>query len=361
MTRRDEYRAYLQSPEWQERRQLALARTNGLCQHCGQIATQVHHVKYPKRFEEDHPHCLIPVCDRCHDIHHGVQHMDALPEATQMADISPSGSRLTYLISSGRIYASAQSWARALQVPDCRQAWFKAGLSRSATLKNAVYGGNLEMSYKEITVYRWPVIADVLRAFDREWFKSEFKGKSRTEQAEMELFHNNYERLVEWGTALQERAMFAALQAKTAPPTAASKAMPITSEMLIETIKEAVAPRLRNHDEKLNEHAVFITELQEAVPTMRDQDEFITVKQALSEKGLDPEQMPLHPQSSETLSGLAGQMLKDRKVEQGQGVPTRLDWQGKGFAKLMGAYRRRDIYSVLDRITQHKQHGLPFL
>lgn len=228
-------------------------------------------------------------------------------------------------------------------------------------MKNAVYGGNLEMSYKETAVYRWPAVSDVLRAFDREFYKTEFKSRSRMEQDELKRFHDNYERLVEWGTALQERAMFAALQAKTTPSTATLPAIPVTSEMLVETIKEAVAPRLRDHDEKLHQHALFITEMQEAIPTMRDQDEFITIKQAISEKGLDPEQMPLYPRSSETLSGVAGQILKERGVKQGDGVPTRIDWQGKGLAKTRNTYRRGDIYAVLDQLNQHKQFGLPLL
>lgn len=123
-------------------------------------------------------------------------------------------------------------------------------------------------------------------------------------------------------------------------------------------MKQAVAPRLRAHDEKLQEHDVVIAELIEAVPTLRDQDEFITVKQAISEKGFDPTQMPLHPQSKENLTGLAGQMLKTRGTKQGDSVISRLD--GQSFSTEMKTYRRRDIYTILTEIMRNKQPNLSF-
>lgn len=121
-------------------------------------------------------------------------------------------------------------------------------------------------------------------------------------------------------------------------------------------MKEVVAPRLRNHDDKLHEHDVVIAEIVDAVPTLRDQDEFITVKQAISEKGFDSTMMPLYPQSRENLSGLTGQMLKDRNTEQGGSVIARVDGQSRPIE--MNTYRRRNIYVALDEIVRNKQHGL---
>lgn len=68
-TRRDQYRIYLDSPEWRRRRALRLALDNGLCQAkmigCAKRATEVHHLSYR--------HCgneplfeLASVCGNCH-------------------------------------------------------------------------------------------------------------------------------------------------------------------------------------------------------------------------------------------------------------------------------------------------------
>lgn len=351
MTRRDQYRAYLNSDEWGEQRTVALSRTDGFCQYCGAIAVQVHHVKYPKKFGQEHPHSLVPVCERCHKISHGVQEMKQLTNVVQMSELSPSGGQLRYLLSGARVYASAKSWGRALQVPDTMKMWFETGLARTAMLKKDLAGGELEMSYMNTAVYRWHAVADLLRAFDRNWYSHRYQSRPKQEQREMEQFHKSYERLISWGYDLQERALSSALN-----PTSATSP-PATQEMLLDAIKQAVAPRLRFHDEKLQEHDVVIAELREVVPTLRDQDEFIPVKQGISEQGLDPTLMPLHPRSKENLSGLAGQMLKSKGAEQGESVIARVD--GQSFTTEMRTYRRRDIYAVLAEITNNKQHGLP--
>ncbi len=351
MARRNEYRQYLKSSAWQEQRNFALERTSGFCQFCGDFATQVHHVKYPKRFGEEHPHSLIPVCDRCHNISHGIQNMEALPDATVMNELTPNGMRLNYLLSNGRVYASAKSWTRALQVPEAMIKQFETGLARTALLHKDMAGGSLEMEYKDTTVYRWPAVAHQLRAFDREWYKTGYKSRPESEQKEINKFHDNYERLVNWGYDLQERALSNLLNAKAAPST------PVTPESFIEAMKQAVAPRLQAHDDKLHAHDVIISEIKEAVPTLRDQKEFITVRQAISEQGRDPASMPLYPNSRENLSGLAGQQLKSKRAEQGPREVMRVD--GQSLSTEVNTYRRAVIYAVLDEIIQNKQPGLP--
>lgn len=351
MSRRDEYKKHLQSPDWGLQRDFALDRTSGFCQFCGEVATQVHHVTYPKRFGEEHPHSLIPVCERCHKISHGVQKMKLLTEVTKMTDLSPGGTQLKYLLSGARVYASAKSWARALRVPECRKVWFETGLARIAVLKKDLAGGELEMMYLNTPVYRWHAVAEQLRAFDREWNKTQYNSRPKQEQKELEQFYENYDRLVSWGYDLQERALSSALN-----PTLAATS-PITQETLIETMKEVVAPRLRDHDDKLRQHDVVIAEIVDAVPALRDQDEFITVKQAISEKGYDSTMMPLHPQSHENLSGLTGRILKDHNAEQGGSVLARID--GQSLSTEVKTYRRRNIYAALDEIMRNKQQGLP--
>lgn len=351
-SRREEYLEYLASSEWKDQRAFALGRTSGFCQFCGEIATQVHHVRYPKRFGEEHPHSLVPVCERCHNISHGVQVMKPLTDVTQMTELSPSGGRLKYLLSNGRVYASAKSWARALQVPESMGTWFETGLTRTAMLKKDFAGGNLEMSYRETAVYRWHAVAELLRAFDREWHRTQYSSRSIQEQKDKARFHENYERLVSWGYDLQERAIANAL-GNSAPPSSG-----VSQEELVDVMKQALAPRLRLHDEKLHEHDLVISELRDAVPTLRDGEEFISVKQGISEQGYEADSMPLYPKSKENLSSLIGNLLKTRGFETGPSVMSRID--GQALSVVMNTYRRRDIYLVLKDVSQNKQGTLPF-
>lgn len=265
--------------------------------------------------------------------------MNELTHVVQMSDLSPNGNRLNYLLSGGRVYASAKSWSRALQVPDSMKVWFETGLATTAMLKKDSAGGALEMNNLGTPVYRWHAVGDKLRSFDREWFKTGFKSRPVSEQREIEKFHDNYERLVNWGYDLQERAMSSVLNGDN------QRSSPVTQETLLEAIKQAVAPRLIAHDDKLHEHDIVIAEIKEAVPTLRDQDEFITVKQAISEQGLDPTVMPLFPRSQDNLSGVIGKLLKADSAEQGKSVVARLD--GQPIKTEMNTYRRRAIYNLL--------------
>lgn len=350
MTRRNEYRVYLQSEDWKKLRELALIRTNGLCQFCGDFATQVHHVKYPKQFGAEHPHSLVPVCDKCHKISHGVQKMKQLEHAVVMTELSPSGINLNYLLSGGRVYASAKSWTRSLQVPDCMKVWFEQRLISTAMFKKESSGESLEMEYQNTAVYRWHVVGELLRTFDREWYQSQYKSREKTEQQAIEKFHNNYERLINWGYDLQERALSSMLNGDN------QKNSVVTQENLVEAMKQAVAPRLRAHDDKLYEHDVVIAEIKQSMPTKRDQEEFITVKQAIAEQGLDASAMPLHPKSRDTLSGLAGKKLKAMNAEQGAAVMARLD--GQKIDIPTNSYRRGVIYEILQGLSVGGQSKL---
>ena len=350
MTRRNEYRVYLQSEDWKKLRELALIRTNGLCQFCGDYATQVHHVKYPKQFGAEHPHSLVPVCDKCHKISHGVQKMKQLEHAVVMTELSPSGINLNYLLSGGRVYASAKSWTRSLQVPDCMKVWFEQRLISTAMFKKESSGESLEMEYQNTAVYRWHVVGELLRTFDREWYQSQYKSREKTEQQAIEKFHNNYERLINWGYDLQERALSSMLNGDN------QKNSVVTQENLVDAMKQAVAPRLRAHDDKLYEHDVVIAEIKQSMPTKRDQEEFITVKQAIAEQGLDASAMPLHPKSRDTLSGLAGKKLKAMNAEQGASVMARLD--GQKIDIPTNSYRRGVIYEILQELSDGGQSKL---
>jgi hypothetical protein len=352
MTRKAEYQRYLYSPEWRDQRDLALARTSGFCQFCGAFAVHVHHARYPKQFGHEHPNSLIPVCDQCHKTAHGIQNMKTLISPKETSEITPIGSRLNFVLDGPRVYASAKSWARALQIPEIMMPWFEKSLPIHAKLKQT--DGDLELTYKNVLVYRWHAIAETLRAFDHQYAAGKFGDiVTPTRKRVYAEFHANYEKLVRWGYDLQERALASAINAQK--PVAQA---PSTQDQLVSALKQAVAPRLHAHDEKLREHDIKITEIQEAVPAMKDPQEFIPVKQAITEKGLDATIMPLHPNSNETLSGVAGQMLAAKGAQKGASVISRLD--GQSMAVAMNTYRRGVIYVVLDEIMRNKPQGLNF-
>ena len=67
----EEYREYLASPAWLEKRQLILQNAGGICQCCEHFpATQVHHLTY-ERIGHELPSDLMAVCSYCHRLIHG--------------------------------------------------------------------------------------------------------------------------------------------------------------------------------------------------------------------------------------------------------------------------------------------------
>jgi hypothetical protein len=70
------YSEYLKSPSWKKLRKLAYQRSNHSCDFCGNEAVAVHHVKYPKKYNEDCLDNLIVVCKKCHELTHGLRESD---------------------------------------------------------------------------------------------------------------------------------------------------------------------------------------------------------------------------------------------------------------------------------------------
>lgn len=73
MDYKKEYGRYLASPEWKELRAKARERAGNKCEFCGGSPDHVHHVKYPKRYKDDHLDNLVVVCETCHSKLHGIK------------------------------------------------------------------------------------------------------------------------------------------------------------------------------------------------------------------------------------------------------------------------------------------------
>lgn len=67
------YADYLNSKKWEDLRKKALERSDYHCELCNNPYQAVHHVKYPKKYKNDHIDNLVVVCDRCHAKLHGIR------------------------------------------------------------------------------------------------------------------------------------------------------------------------------------------------------------------------------------------------------------------------------------------------
>lgn len=73
MDYKKDYQRYLASPEWKELRAKARGRSGNKCEFCGGQPDHVHHVKYPKRYKDDHLDNLVVACETCHAKLHGIR------------------------------------------------------------------------------------------------------------------------------------------------------------------------------------------------------------------------------------------------------------------------------------------------
>ena len=69
----EEYKAYLKSPEWKEKRLEVLRRDKFICQKCKkEWATEVHHLTY-KNIYNERLEDLLSVCKGCHEKIHNIK------------------------------------------------------------------------------------------------------------------------------------------------------------------------------------------------------------------------------------------------------------------------------------------------
>lgn len=61
----NEYVEYMKSETWQERRKELLEAANYICEECGEIANQVHHINYDSLGDEEDDDVEV-LCEDCH-------------------------------------------------------------------------------------------------------------------------------------------------------------------------------------------------------------------------------------------------------------------------------------------------------
>jgi hypothetical protein len=349
--RRAEYIAYLASEDWRKLRGAALDWSRGKCDFCGELAEQVHHVRYPKTFGDERPSDVVSVCRRCHELSHGRQPMQELTNAETYRVIAACGKAFPHLVSDeGKVWSTFDHWCTSLQIPSFLRKRFEIQLETAA--RDEEHAGNVcQARYQDKTVFRWHAAMRAMEQFEHAYHAEQFRDlKSRRwtddERDAMEVVHKHYRALVRWGQDLQEQAF----AAKLTQAREAAKSQAVSPQMLLDAIKHAVAPRLHAHDQKIAEHDIVIGAIKEAAPFLQDQDEFITLRQGAVELGKDPTMMPNFPRTKETLSGLAGRLLKERGARTGTPVAARLE--GSSVTAEMNTYRRADVYATLRELTK---------
>jgi len=67
----DNYREYLMSDDWRERRKELMEDAGGVCADCGDKATQLHHENYDNLGSEELDIDVVALCTNCHKERHG--------------------------------------------------------------------------------------------------------------------------------------------------------------------------------------------------------------------------------------------------------------------------------------------------
>jgi hypothetical protein len=339
--RREEYNAYLRSDAWRVKRAQVLVRSGNACEHCGELAVIVHHLRYPRALGTEPLTDLIAVCQRCHDLHHGVRPMtktEVIREASVVQHPSPSGRPFQCIETAGRLFATVEAWGRAL-------GWDDLGYLESSLIGITCSNPEWLADYQGRRVYRWHAVDDALLAFAKAHEDHGHRSREPIIRAAYERLYENYKALRNWGRDLQERAILDAYQkGKRITPT-------LTPIEHIAMAMQQLVPQVQQHEAKIIEHDEKIAEIAKALPAPRDPNEFITVKQAIAERGLDASILPV-PESRWNLAQIAGHRLAEAGAERGEPIPSRLD--GVAVVKPVQTYRRSAIFAVLEELMRPK-------
>lgn len=66
----EEYREYLKSDDWRERRLELLEEAGHVCSDCGDKSTQLHHLNYDNLGTEELDVDVVALCTQCHKERH---------------------------------------------------------------------------------------------------------------------------------------------------------------------------------------------------------------------------------------------------------------------------------------------------
>lgn len=332
------YRTYLQSPEWDAKREAVRMRALGRCEFCGAAMRDVHHVRYPKRLGDEPVTDLVAVCETCHAKSHGRQlvNLQVIPDARPHQVVAPGNVRGIIAASeNGNAYASIDAWADMLQVPAFRRPQF-ASMVQVIAMGPAAPGRMPRGLFNGAEVYSWQVVAKALRSTDRKYYAIAEQYLPRWEKEftvaqwrEMCAFVERIAQIHEWGDDMQSQALAARIRGVAAVAPA-----PLPSAL--DRAEAAIA--------KLAEHAVGqarrVGRIEAVV--LRGGDDGITAVNALGELGLDPEQVV---RGRLNFAQALGMELQRAGAQSLGKVERRPD--GRAFVQMVNLWRRRDLYAAI--------------
>lgn len=263
--------------------------------------------------------------------------MNALIEVKRITHPGPAGRQFHCLDAAGRVFASVEAWAAAIGWPK-NDAWHFQTLLQ----QNAAENPSWAAEHNGTQVYRWHAADDALLAFERAFLQHRYGSRDAITQAAYARLHENYKAIRNWGRDLQEKAISGAYQ------TSAQIKPEATAVELVVMAMQKLAPQVVLHEKKLIEHDADIAELRSVMPAPRNVREFITVKQAIAERMLDPTIMPLAG-SRWNLAQVVGHRLAESKAERGPAVSARVE--GSSVTTQMQTWRRGAIYDLLSDLT----------
>lgn len=336
--RAHEYRAYLDSPEWAEKREAVRLRALGRCEFaCGRPMAQVHHVRYPKRLGDEPLSDLLAVCDECHKKSHGIRGMtkfELVPGGQPQEFKTPAGTRLVVVSSeNGNVYATIEAWLDAVRPPriEAQRLRHKIELMQ---IQNTAPGKQPFAVWEGATVVRWSVVAEVLYDWDRH-LQARYQNpenrreKSREEWSELLRYSDSIRDLNRWGWALQEQAISGRLAAVATVPVPVPRAeVPQWLETGMRALVDTAVQQ--KHQVAQLELAVYA-----------DPDEWITVPKACVELRHPAETIVY---GSNNLEAEVGRRLRAAGCESGPRVATRLS--GSGHVVQVNQWRRADVYRI---------------
>jgi hypothetical protein len=315
-------------------REVILQRARGVCELCRAVpATQVHHVRYPKRFSDDHPDNLLAVCDRCHELNHGIR-----DDVMNLPATIDSYETVTFTFEGrGRTYDF-----ELFLVDDVPLITVDDVQSR-ITEEDARAGCPSPLNGGKRSLERF--LETRAAALDGRYKRRDAQGRLLVTcsgmvqiltQSESRAGQAFREQLGDW---MERRVVEAHRQAKSGSLA--------TSGLSDLEVLNRVVGVLNNHDKAISATRAEVLQIKKTLALDLDPDEFITVRDGCLERHKDPSQLP-KPNHGWNLEQHVGQELRNQGFKPGPKRQQRLSDQG--LVREANTYRRRDVHAAIKAV-----------
>lgn len=332
------YRQHLQSDHWREIRREAAERSEGLCELCGAVASETHHVRYPRGYANDSSGNVLHVCSQCHRKSHGMRKLttDLALRPFEAKTFNGRTFAGAHIDDCSFVWASSPSWFRALVVPTDMQARLLAMIIARANAREREGNGESLVCADPKTGdswFKWAAIDDGLDEWRLSMRARRDKYGNTITPTESERFlAANYEQARRWGQRLQQDEMVRRIRA---PQT--GNVVPMTDSDRMALVLREIGILTAGNVEKIGAIDGRLTLVEQKV--QRAPDEFITAKAFCLERGVDPDEM---------LPGMRigpAMWLGNHLTRVGAEKGPKREWRMHNSARIesLNTYRRADL------------------